>query len=71
MAVVTYSLMSPREVAAYLQVQVSTLYAWRMRGEGPPAIKVGKRLRYRRADVEEWLMRAADEGCQASGQDFA
>jgi len=55
MTTITRSLMSPREVAALLQLKVTTLYDWRSRGEGPPAIKVGKHLRYRHEDVETWL----------------
>ena len=43
------------EVAAYLGVPKNTLYKWRVRGEGPRAIKVGKHLRFRRRDVEAWL----------------
>jgi excisionase family DNA binding protein len=47
--------MTPEEVAGYLQVPVATLYAWRTKGTGPLAIRVGKHLRYRRADVDAWL----------------
>jgi predicted DNA-binding transcriptional regulator AlpA len=36
-------------------VPVSTIYHWRGRGEGPPALKVGKRLRFRADDVLKWL----------------
>lgn len=50
-------LWTPQEVAAYLSVPVRTLYAWRCRGEGPPGRRVGKHLRYRRADVDAWLER--------------
>lgn len=55
-------LLTPREVAAYLGVPVSTLYQWRHRGSGPPAIRVGPRqLRWRPGDVEQWLAAQADE----------
>lgn len=43
------------EVAAYLGIPKNTLYKWRVQGEGPRAIKVGKHLRFRRRDVEAWL----------------
>jgi excisionase family DNA binding protein len=43
------------QVSCYLGVPLKTLYAWRQRGYGPPAIKVGRHLRYRWADVEAWL----------------
>ena len=46
---------TPDEVSESLGVPVKTLYAWRYRGLGPPAMKVGKRLRYSAQDVAEWL----------------
>ena len=53
-------LLSATELADYLAVPVATLYAWRYRGEGPPAMRVGRYLRYRWSDVQRWLeLRAA------------
>ena len=43
------------EVAAWLQVPLSTLRIWRHRREGPPAVKVGRLLRYSRRDLETWI----------------
>jgi excisionase family DNA binding protein len=43
------------EVAAYLRVPVETLYAWRKRGYGPPAARLGRHLRYDVADVRAWV----------------
>jgi hypothetical protein len=34
------------DVSAYLAVPVRTLYQWSHRGEGPPAIRSGRHLRY-------------------------
>jgi excisionase family DNA binding protein len=48
-------LLSVGELAEYLNVPLSTIYLWRVRGEGPPGFKVGKQVRYRVADVAEWL----------------
>lgn len=48
-------LMSAEDLAAFLQVPKQTVYGWRYEGKGPPSMKVGKYLRYRRADVERWL----------------
>lgn len=49
-------LLTVRELADYLQVPPQTVYTWRHRGEGPPAIKVGRRhLRFREEDVQAWL----------------
>jgi excisionase family DNA binding protein len=49
------ALMTPDQVAEYLAVPVATLYAWRHRGGGPPATRVGRHLRYDPARVQEWL----------------
>jgi predicted DNA-binding transcriptional regulator AlpA len=48
-------LLSARELAAHLGVPVTTLYAWRYRGEGPPGFRVGRHLRYRWRDVDLWI----------------
>ena len=48
-------LWTTRELADYLMKPLGTLYGWRYRGEGPPAIKVGRELRYRESDVQDWL----------------
>jgi excisionase family DNA binding protein len=48
-------LLDAEEVSAWLKVPVTTLYQWRVRGKGPRARKVGRWLRYRRSDVEQWL----------------
>lgn len=48
-------LLSPEDLAQFLQVPLQTIYGWRYQRKGPPAIKVGKHLRFRRADVEQWL----------------
>jgi PTS system nitrogen regulatory IIA component len=47
-------LMSVKELAEYLQVDMSTVYLWSQRGQ-IPAMKVGKMWRYRRSEIEEWL----------------
>ena len=50
-------LLTPRQVAAYLQIPVGTLYDWRYRGValGTKVIKVGNHLRWRAEDIEEYL----------------
>ena len=44
-----------QELAAWLKIPEATLYAWRSRGSGPRGAKIGRHVRYRRAEVEEWL----------------
>ena len=36
-------------------VPVATLYRWRYVGTGPPAIKVGRHLRFDPDDLEMWI----------------
>ncbi len=50
-------LLAPAQVVEYLQVPVNTLYRWRTTGDGPPAARVGKHLRYRQRDVDAWVER--------------
>jgi excisionase family DNA binding protein len=47
--------MSIDQVSDYLQIPVATLYRWRTNGEGPVACRVGRFLRYRETDVDQWL----------------
>jgi len=42
-------------LSGYIGIPERTIYNWRQRGEGPPAYRIGKHLRYRRSDVEAWL----------------
>ena len=49
------TLMTTEQLAEFLQVPLATLYQWRHKGTGPKGMKVGKHVRYRRADVEAWL----------------
>jgi excisionase family DNA binding protein len=48
-------LWTAEDLARYLAVPLATVYSWKYRGEGPPALKIGRHLRYREADVEAWL----------------
>lgn len=36
-----------------------TLYGWRHRGIGPPSVRAGRKVLYRRSDVEGWLQEQA------------
>lgn len=49
------NLMTPAELAELLKVPVGTIYRWRTTGEGPPAIRMGKHLRFKRESVLAWL----------------
>lgn len=42
------------EVSRYLAVSKDSIYGWRKTGYGPPAMKVGKHLRWRPEGVVGW-----------------
>ncbi len=51
-------LLTTEDVAELLHTSPGTIHYWRAKPDpkkGPKAIKVGRRLLFRRADVEEWL----------------
>ncbi|MHB8510867.1 MAG: helix-turn-helix domain-containing protein [Actinomycetota bacterium] len=48
-------LISVEELAEFLKVPVKTIYSWRHRKAGPPALRVGKHLRFRMNEVQKWL----------------
>lgn len=43
------------EAAKYLGLQPATLEAWRCRGGGPRFVKLGRAVRYRWADLHEYI----------------
>ena len=48
-------LLTIQQVAERLTVSVGCIRAWRIRGEGPPAIRVGTALRWDAAEVDAWI----------------
>lgn len=46
--------LGPQQLSARLGIPVATVYSWRVNGKGPRAMRVGKYLRYRMADVLAW-----------------
>ena len=48
-------LMTLDEAAAFLRTPVATLRYWRHLGIGPGGFRLGRRVLYRRADVEQWV----------------
>jgi predicted DNA-binding transcriptional regulator AlpA len=58
----TTDLMTLAETAAYLRTPVATLRYWRHLGEGPAGFRLGRRVVYRRADVDRWI--AEQQRCQ-------
>ena len=52
-AIVT--LMTPNDAANFLKVSLSWLAKARMRGDGPPYIRVGRSIRYGEAALIQWM----------------
>lgn len=48
-------LLTVEEAAKRLRLSTSTLNKWRVSGEGPAFVKLGRRVLYRAADLEAWL----------------
>jgi excisionase family DNA binding protein len=48
-------LFTVEDLADYLEVPVTTIYAWRYHRQGPPGFRVGRYVRFRRSDVERWI----------------
>lgn len=55
-------LLTERQATELLRLTGRTLATWRHRGQGPPWVKVGRFVRYRRTAIETWL----DENTPAS-----
>jgi predicted DNA-binding transcriptional regulator AlpA len=49
------ALWSILDLAEFLGTSVRTVYGWRLRGVGPPPVKIGGLLRWRPADVHAWV----------------
>ena len=49
------ALLTTEQVASMLGLQPNTLAQWRMTGAGPRFLRLGRRVRYRPADIETWL----------------
>jgi hypothetical protein len=54
-AVVNDLVYDETHIARRLHISPRSLERWRMTGDGPPYLKLGRRVVYRERDVEEWL----------------
>ena len=48
-------LRTPKEAAEFLRVSTSFLAKARMRGDGPPYIKIGRSIRYSEIALIQWM----------------
>jgi predicted DNA-binding transcriptional regulator AlpA len=49
------SLRTPKEAAQFLKLSTSWLAKARMRGDGPPFIKIGRSVRYSEVALQQWM----------------
>ncbi|MFQ1002608.1 helix-turn-helix domain-containing protein [Modestobacter sp. SSW1-42] len=47
--------LTTNDLAVLTRSNASTVRSWRFRRVGPPGVRVGRRILYRRADVEAWF----------------
>lgn len=51
----TVVLLTPKEAAKLLKVSLSWFAKARMRGDGPPYIRIGRSIRYAEAALIQWM----------------
>jgi len=59
------------QLASRLTVSVGCIRAWRLRGEGPPAIRIGTALRWDADEVDVWLDSRRESRTEAQDVDRA
>lgn len=48
--------LSPADLSAEINIPLATIYQWRHhKRTGPPGVRIGKHIRYRRSEVDKWL----------------
>lgn len=50
------NILTPKGAAEYIGFSENTLKAWRTRGEKPPYIKVNRSVRYKKSDLDAFLL---------------
>lgn len=58
--------MTTAEVAELLRSPIETVRYWRHIGKGPGSFKVGRKVLYKRADVEQWISDLASLASEGS-----
>lgn len=48
-------LLGEKNAALFLNLSVKTLQNWRISGRGPSFVKIGRRVQYRLADLEDYI----------------
>jgi DNA-binding transcriptional MerR regulator len=61
----TSQLLTIAEAALLLRAPVATLRYWRHLGTGPTSFRLGRRVVYRRDDLQAWIDARRDSGAPA------
>lgn len=59
-------LLTVEEAAERLKLSASALNKWRVLGVGPAFVKLGRRVRYRVADLDDWVAGARRQSTSAT-----
>ncbi len=49
------ALLTEKEAARFLSMSFRTLQSWRSESKGPPYLKLGRSIRYRKSDLLAWV----------------
>ena len=49
------ALLDEREASTYLKISPRTVQSWRLTGDGPQFVKIGRVVRYRRSDLDAYI----------------
>lgn len=61
--------MSASKAAEYTVSSVSTLAKLRLKGGGPRFCRIGRAIRYRRSDLDEWLIASSRRSTSDTGDE--
>jgi excisionase family DNA binding protein len=61
------ALLDELQAAQLLGLSSRTLQAWRAKGEGPPFVRAGRAIRYRRRDLMAWVDANTVRSTESSG----
>ena len=62
-------LLTTEEAGRYLRLSPRTLERYRVTGEGPRYLKIGRRVLYRKSDLDEWLKNKSRRSTSDPGPD--
>ncbi len=54
-ATIAEALLTEAQTAEILNVSMRTLQAWRLKDQGPPFVRFGRSIRYRRDQLLDWI----------------